>query len=332
MSRDQHIVLFFLFFFEYCLAPGLFSLSTSNLQYLTGQLWFQAAYLLIWLLPWPQFAPKPPRATSVPTIISHVMIAAVPKLRPWHAHAHTTHTYTHTTHRFDEDAWTWEKRRPIANLSLCVPPPVLSCLPPHPPPPPLVGQGGESGTGAPSYEQSFGRGLGPQADPRPLYRDLCAGHRQHAAQPGLAGPESGVRAGLPLLSARCDHFPPRGGGSASSAPSSPWGDPGQDTGPLSGSWQQHVAAASPAQQQQQPQCHHAVQTSSAQRGALPPEPWQDAHANVLPGSLRRTHTRSHWRWPQHIHIGGTAEWGGGPLVRFRPRDAIMLEWKTTVQS
>ncbi|GLD63216.1 glutamate receptor ionotropic, delta-1 isoform X2, partial [Lates japonicus] len=46
-----------------------------------------------------------------------------------------------------------------------------------------TGQGGESGTGASSYEQSFGRGLGPQADPRPLYRDLCAGHRQHAAQP-----------------------------------------------------------------------------------------------------------------------------------------------------
>ncbi|XP_019124584.1 glutamate receptor ionotropic, delta-1 isoform X1 [Larimichthys crocea] len=156
-----------------------------------------------------------------------------------------------------------------------------------------TGQGGESGTGASSYEQSFGRGLGPQADPRPLYRDLCAGHRQHAAQPGLSGAGAGVRAGLPALGPRCDHLPPRGGGAApSSPPPSPWGDPRQDATPIPGPWQQHVAPAPPTQQHQ-PQRHHAVQTQGAQRGALPAEPWQDTHANVLPGSLRRTHTRSH---------------------------------------
>ncbi|XP_025765798.1 glutamate receptor ionotropic, delta-1 isoform X2 [Oreochromis niloticus] len=156
-----------------------------------------------------------------------------------------------------------------------------------------TGQGGESGTGASSYEQSFGRGLGPQADPRPLYRDLCAGHRQHAAQPGLSGPGPGVQAGLPALGPRCDHLPPRGGGTtSSSSPPSPWGDPRQDATPIPGPWQQHVAPTPPAQQHQ-PQRHHAVQTQGAQRGALPAEPWQDTHANVLPGSLRRTHTRSH---------------------------------------
>lgn len=170
----------------------------------------------------------------------------------------------------------------------------LSLLCPLPPPtPPLIGQGGESGTGASSYEQSFGRGLGPQADPRPLYRDLCAGHRQHAAQPGLSGAGAGVRAGLPALGPRCDHLPPRGGGAASSSsPPSPWGDPRQDATPVPGPWQQHVAPAPPSQQHQ-PQRHHAVQTQGPQRGALPAEPWQDTHANVLPGSLRRTHTRSH---------------------------------------
>lgn len=183
-----------------------------------------------------------------------------------------------------------------------------------PPPPPLVGQGGESGTGASSYEQSFGRGLGPQADPRPLYRDLCAGHRQHAAQPGLSGAGAGVRAGLPALGPRCDHLPPRGGGAASaSTPPSPWGDPRQDAPPIPGPWQQHVAPAPPAQQHQ-PQRQHAVQTPGSQRGALPAEPWQDTHANVLPGSLRRTHTRSHWCHPQYIHIviGGGTGGGTGP--------------------
>lgn len=183
-------------------------------------------------------------------------------------------------------------------LSLHCPPP----SPPHRPTPQLIGQGGESGTGASSYEQSFGRGLGPQADPRPLYRDLCAGHRQHAAQPGLSGPRPGVQAGLPALGPRCDHLPPRGGGTtSSSSPSSPWGDPRQDATPIPGPWQQHVAPAPPAQQHQ-PQRHHAVQTQGTQRGALPAEPWQDTHANVLPGSLRRTHTRSHWGHPQYIDI------------------------------
>lgn len=187
--------------------------------------------------------------------------------------------------------------RPVANLSLCVPlpfSPSLSLLCPPPPlPPTLIGQGGESGTGPSSYEQSIGRGLGSQADPRPFYRDLCAGHRQHATQPGLSGPGAGVRAGLPTLGPRCDHVPPQGGGTASStSPSSPWGDPGQDTTSIPAPWQQHIAPAPPTQQHQ-PQRHHAVQTQGPQRGALPAEPWQDTHANVLPGSLRRTHTRSH---------------------------------------
>lgn len=180
-----------------------------------------------------------------------------------------------------------------------------------PPPPALIGQGGESGTGASSYEQSFGRGLGPQADPRPLYRDLCAGHRQHAAQPGVSGAGAGVHAGLPALGPRCDHLPPRGGGTAaSSSPPSPWGDPRQDATPIPGPWQHHVAPTPPTQHHQ-PQRHHAVQTQGPQRGALPAEPWQDAHANVLPGSLRRTHTRSHWGHPQYIHIVIEGGVGGG---------------------
>lgn len=188
------------------------------------------------------------------------------------------------------------------------------CPPPHPPLPPLVGQGGESGTGASSYEQSFGRGLGPQADPRSLYRDLCTGHRQHAAQPGLSSAGAGVRAGLPTLGPHCDHLPARGGTPTSpSSPPSPWGDPRQDTAPVPGPWQHHVAPAPPSQQHQ-PQRHHAVQTPGSQRGALPAEPWQDTHANVLPGSLRRTHTRSHWSQPQYIHIETRWDGGGGVWV------------------
>ncbi|XP_056893236.1 glutamate receptor ionotropic, delta-1 isoform X1 [Takifugu flavidus] len=156
-----------------------------------------------------------------------------------------------------------------------------------------TGQGGEPGTGASSYEQSFGRGLGPQADPRPLYRDLCAGHRQSAAQPGLSDSGAGVRAGLPVLGSRCDHLPSRGGDAASSStPSSPWGDPGKDSATIPGPWQQHAAPAPPTQQHQS-QWHLAVQTQGPQRGALPPEPWQGPHATVLPGSLRRTTARSH---------------------------------------
>ncbi|XP_038164653.1 glutamate receptor ionotropic, delta-1-like isoform X3 [Cyprinodon tularosa] len=149
-----------------------------------------------------------------------------------------------------------------------------------------TGQGGESGTGASPYEQSFGRGLGPQADPRTLYRDLCAGHRQRAAQPGLSG--SGP--GIPAIGSHCDHLPAPGGTPTSpSSPSSPWGDPRQDAAPIPGPW----VAPPPPSQQHQPQRHHAVQTPGSQRGALPAEPWQDTHANILPGSLRRTHTRSH---------------------------------------
>nr|XP_057921672.1 glutamate receptor ionotropic, delta-1 isoform X1 [Doryrhamphus excisus] len=144
-----------------------------------------------------------------------------------------------------------------------------------------TGQGGEPGTGPSSYEQSFGRGLGPQADPRALYRDLCAGHRQHAGQPGGHGAPG----------PRCDHLPARGGGGAtSSSPSSPWGDPGQDATPLPAPWQQHVTPAPPAQQQQQPRGQHAVQAQGPQRGAVPTEPWQDA---AVPGGFSRTHTRSH---------------------------------------
>uniref|UniRef100_A0A8C7V8W6 Glutamate ionotropic receptor delta type subunit 1 n=1 Tax=Oryzias sinensis TaxID=183150 RepID=A0A8C7V8W6_9TELE len=49
----------------------------------------------------------------------------------------------------------------------------------------------------------------------------------------------------------------------------------------------------PPTQQHQPQRQPAVQTQGPQRGAIPAEPWQDTHANVLPASLCRTHTRSH---------------------------------------
>ncbi|XP_077359555.1 glutamate receptor ionotropic, delta-1-like isoform X2 [Festucalex cinctus] len=134
-----------------------------------------------------------------------------------------------------------------------------------------TGQGGEPGTGTSAYEQSFGRGLGPQADPRPLYRDLCAGHRQHAAHPG--GPDG--------PGPRCDHLPAQGGGAAASAcePPSPWGDPRQDAAAASAPWQHHASAAARGQ--------HAVQAPGAQRGALSAESWQGA---TLPG---RTHNRSH---------------------------------------
>ncbi|XP_057682965.1 glutamate receptor ionotropic, delta-1-like isoform X1 [Corythoichthys intestinalis] len=135
-----------------------------------------------------------------------------------------------------------------------------------------TGQGGEPGAGASAYEQSFGRGLGPQADPRPLYRDLCAGHRQHAAHPGGSdGPGP-----------RCDHLPAQGGGgatAASSEPPAPWGDPRQDAAAATALWQHHAATP--------PRGHHAVQAQGTQRGALPAEPWQGAS---LPG---RTLNRSH---------------------------------------
>ncbi|XP_078793809.1 glutamate receptor ionotropic, delta-1 isoform X3 [Oryzias latipes] len=151
-----------------------------------------------------------------------------------------------------------------------------------------TGQRGEPGAGAPSNEQSFGRGLGPQADPRPLYRDLCAGHQQ----PGCSGPGSRVHAGLPSLGPRCEYIPSRGECSTTSSPPSSWGDPRQDAAPVPGPWQHHTAPPPPTQQHQ-PQRQPAVQTQGPQRGAIPAEPWQDTHANVLPASLCRTHTRSH---------------------------------------
>ncbi|XDV44854.1 hypothetical protein PO909_013072, partial [Leuciscus waleckii] len=132
-----------------------------------------------------------------------------------------------------------------------------------------TGQGGEPGTGASAYEQSYGRGHGTQADPRTIYRDLCPGHRQHAAQPAAGG-----CARLPGHGPVCEHLPPG---------SSSWGGP--DTGP--GSWQHPTPSSQ--------QLHHALhpmQTQGSQRGPVPTESRQDAHANVLPVSTRRTHPRS----------------------------------------
>ncbi|XP_061087023.1 glutamate receptor ionotropic, delta-1 isoform X2 [Conger conger] len=133
-----------------------------------------------------------------------------------------------------------------------------------------TGQGGESGTGTPAYEQSYGRGHGAQADPRPVYRDLCAGHRQHSAQPA-----AGVCAGLPGHGAVCEHLPPGAGA---------WGGQDASTGP----WQHPPPAP---QQLHHPL--HPVQTQVPQRGSLSSESRQDAHANVIPVSSRRTHPRSH---------------------------------------
>lgn len=137
-----------------------------------------------------------------------------------------------------------------------------------------IGQRGEPGTGPPAFEQPPGRGLGPQATARPIYRDLCPGHWQHAAQPVPGGL---VCSGLPsppgAAAALRDHLPP--GGS--------WGR--KDTG--RGRWQD----LAPAPQQ----CHHALyplQTQGTQWGSLPTEPSQDTNANVLPTSARRTHPRS----------------------------------------
>ncbi|XP_061083985.1 glutamate receptor ionotropic, delta-1 isoform X1 [Conger conger] len=127
-----------------------------------------------------------------------------------------------------------------------------------------TGQGGESGAGTPAYEQSYGRGHGAQADPRPVYGDLCAGHRQHSAQPGPRGHRPG-----------CDHLP---GGTGS------WGRQNAAKG--------HWKEPSPSPQL----LHHAlhpVQTQVPQRGTLPTEPHQDAPANAVPVSARRTHSRSH---------------------------------------
>ncbi|XP_061611329.1 glutamate receptor ionotropic, delta-1-like isoform X2 [Phyllopteryx taeniolatus] len=133
-----------------------------------------------------------------------------------------------------------------------------------------TGQGGEPGAGASAYEQSFGRGLGPQADPRPLYRDLRAGRREHAAHPG----------GRDAPGPRRDHLPVQGGGAAAAPePPSPWGDPRQDAAAAPAPWRHHAAGP--------PRGHRAVQAQGAQRGALPAEPWQGA---ALPGGTR---DRSH---------------------------------------
>ncbi|XP_061666509.1 glutamate receptor ionotropic, delta-1-like isoform X4 [Syngnathoides biaculeatus] len=133
-----------------------------------------------------------------------------------------------------------------------------------------TGQGGEPGTGASTYEQSFGRGLGPQADPRPLYRDLCAGHRRRAARPG----------GRDAPGPRRDHLPAQGGGAAAASapapePPSPWGDPSQDAAAAPAPWRRRSAGP--------PGGHPAVQAQGPQRGALPAEPWQGA---ALPGRTR----------------------------------------------
>ncbi|XP_046710172.1 glutamate receptor ionotropic, delta-1-like isoform X1 [Silurus meridionalis] len=133
-----------------------------------------------------------------------------------------------------------------------------------------TGQGGEPGAGASAHEQSHRRGHGAQADPRAIYRDLCPGHRWHAASgtgswPGFRGHGS-IR----------EHLSARAG---------PWS--GQDTGTRA--W--HCAPPAPGQ------LHHALlhplQTQGSQRGSLPAEPRQDTHANALPIGARRTHPRSH---------------------------------------
>lgn len=148
----------------------------------------------------------------------------------------------------------------------------------------FLGQRSEPGTGPPTFEQPPGRGLSPQAAARSVYRDLCPGHWQHATQPVSGG---FVCSGLPSPSRTtatlCDHLPP--GGS--------WGR--KDTGRVR--WQDLAPAPE--------QCHHALyslQTQGTQRRALPAEPSQDTHANVLPTSARRTHPRSQWGQPRDIHL------------------------------
>lgn len=148
----------------------------------------------------------------------------------------------------------------------------------------LLGQRGEPGTGPPAFKQPPGRGLGPQTAPGPVYRDLCLGHWQHTAQ---SVPGGLVCSGLPNPSGPtatlCDLLPP--GGS--------WGR--KDTGPTH--WQDLAPAAQ--------QCHHALyplQTQGAKRGALPAESSQDTHANVLPTSARRTHSRNQRTQPRDIHL------------------------------
>lgn len=147
-----------------------------------------------------------------------------------------------------------------------------------------LGQGGEPGTGPPALEQPPGRWLSAQAAARPVYRDLCPGYWQSAAQPVSGG---FVCSGLPIppgsAAALCDHLPP--GGSRGR----------KDTGR---SRRQDLASASQ-------QCHNALysmQAQSAKRGTLPAESSQDTHANVLPTDSRRTHPRGRRRQPRDIHL------------------------------
>ncbi|XP_061731984.1 glutamate receptor ionotropic, delta-1-like isoform X2 [Nerophis ophidion] len=113
------------------------------------------------------------------------------------------------------------------------------------------GQGGDPGACARWHEQSFGRGLGPQADPRSVYGDLGAG----------PGPDAGRPGGHGAPGPRRDQLPAGGGGSASS----PWGDPGPD-------------AAQPG--------GRGLQAQGAQWRFVPTEPWQDGG---VPGTLARSH-------------------------------------------
>ncbi|XP_033880587.1 glutamate receptor ionotropic, delta-1-like isoform X1 [Acipenser ruthenus] len=134
-----------------------------------------------------------------------------------------------------------------------------------------TGQRGEPGAGAQAYEQPYGRGHGSQGDSHPVYRDLCSGHRHHAAQP-----DHGACAGLSEHGAVCEHL---------SAGAGPRGGQDANTGP----WQQ----SAPATQRLIHHAIHPVQTQIPQRGAIPPEPRQDSHANVIPVSVRKTNPRSH---------------------------------------
>ncbi|RXM35823.1 Glutamate receptor ionotropic, delta-1 [Acipenser ruthenus] len=80
-----------------------------------------------------------------------------------------------------------------------------------------TGQRGEPGAGAQAYEQPYGRGHGSQGDSHPIYRDLCSGHRHHAAQQ-----DHGACAGVSEHGTVCEHLSagaePRGGQDANTGP------------------------------------------------------------------------------------------------------------------
>ncbi|MGH0149520.1 UNVERIFIED_CONTAM: hypothetical protein FKN15_015463, partial [Acipenser sinensis] len=134
-----------------------------------------------------------------------------------------------------------------------------------------TGQRGEPGAGAQAYEQPYGRGHGSQGDSHPIYRDLCSGHRHHAVQQ-----DHGACAGVSEHRTVCEHL---------SAGAEPRGGQDANTGP----WQQ----SAPTTQRLIHQAIHPVQTQIPQRRAIPPEPRQDSHANVIPVSVRKTNPRSH---------------------------------------